>query len=93
MLAGTLGSSVLACSTHFASFFLGLEILSVSLYGLIAYLRHRRRDIEAGLKYLILAAAASAFLIFGIALPYAESGSLAFDGITATEAGESLFYW
>ncbi len=72
-------------------FFLGLEILSVSLYGLIAYLRHRRRDIEAGLKYLILAAAASAFLIFGIALLYAESGSLAFDGITATGAGESLF--
>jgi NADH-quinone oxidoreductase subunit N len=91
LLIGTLGSSVLACSTHFASFFLGLEILSVSLYGLIAYLRHRRRDIEAGLKYLILAAAASAFLIFGIALLYAESGSLAFDGISATQSGESLF--
>lgn len=69
---------MLACSTHVGSCFLGLEILSVSLYGLIAYLRHRRRT-------------ASAFLIFGIALPYAESGSLAFDGITVTEAGESLF--
>ena len=41
LLLATLGSAVLAASTHFASFFLGLEILSVSLYALIAYLRRR----------------------------------------------------
>lgn len=73
---GALGSAVLATAAHFASLFLGLELLSVSLYGLIAYLRESNTDIEAGLKYLILAAAASAFLIFGIALIYASTGSL-----------------
>ncbi len=93
LVLGALGSAVLACAVHFASFFLGLEILSVSLYGLIAYLRGERRGLEAGLKYLILAAAASAFLVFGIALVYADHGSMAFETLAAapeSEAGYSL---
>jgi NADH-quinone oxidoreductase subunit N len=78
LILATLGSSVLAASTHFASFFLGLELLSVSLYTLIAYLRYSRLGLEAGIKYLILAATSSAFLLFGMALIYAEMGSLEF---------------
>ena len=74
----TLGSAVLAASTHFASFFLGLETLSVSLYALIAYSRGTRFCVEAGVKYLILAGATSAFLLFGMALLYAETGTLQF---------------
>lgn len=42
LLLAILGSQVPVCSTHFASFFLGLEILSVAMYSLIAYLRTRR---------------------------------------------------
>jgi len=85
----TLGSAILAAARHFGSLFLGLELLSVSLYGLVAYLRQSQRDIEAGLKYLILAAAASAFLIFGVALIYAATGSLAFETLAALgQAGE-----
>ncbi|MDX1631145.1 MAG: NADH-quinone oxidoreductase subunit N [Thermoanaerobaculia bacterium] len=76
LLMGTLGAAVLAGSVHFASLFLGLEILSVSLYGLVAYTRHRDRALEAGIKYLILAGASSAFLLFGVALVYAVSGRL-----------------
>ena len=57
VLLATLGSAVLVASTHFVSFFLGLEILSVSLYVLIAYQRASERSIEAGIKYLVLAAA------------------------------------
>ncbi len=83
LLFATLGSCVLAASTHFASLFLGLEILSVSLYAMIAYLRRSERSLEAGVKYLILAAVSSAFLLFGMALVYAETGSLA---ITAPAA-------
>jgi NADH-quinone oxidoreductase subunit N len=93
LLLATLGSAVLAASTHFASFFLGLEILSVSLYGLIAYLRHRDRSLEAGVKYLILAAASSAFLLFGMALVYADQGTLAFQKLVVSRpnlSGESL---
>jgi NADH-quinone oxidoreductase subunit N len=78
LLLGTLGAAVLVCSSHFASFFLGLELLSVSLYTLIAYVRTEARPLEAGLKYLILAGASSAFLLFGIAVLYAQTGTLRF---------------
>jgi NADH-quinone oxidoreductase subunit N len=88
LLIATLGAAVLASSSHFASFFLGLELLSVPLYGMIAYLRHGRESIEAGIKYLILAAAAAAFLLFGIALVYAETGSLAFAPLGAVLAAD-----
>ena len=73
-----LGSSVLVASIHFISFFLGLEILSVSLYVLISYLRKKEISVEAGVKYLILAAASSAFLLFGMALIYNEFGTMDF---------------
>ncbi len=75
LLAAT-GAMVLVVSRHFVSFFLGLELLSVALYALISYLRSASTSIEAGLKYLILAAASSSALLFGLALIYAESGSM-----------------
>ncbi len=78
LLLATLGSAVLVASDHFVSFFLGLEILSVSLYALIAYPRASREHIEAGIKYLILAATSAAFLLFGMALIYAETGTMEF---------------
>ena len=79
LLTATLGSSILVASNHFITLFLGLEVLSVSLYALIAYVRTGEQGIEAGIKYLILAAASSAFLLFGIALLYAQMGSMQFD--------------
>jgi len=79
LLTATLGSSVLVASNHFITLFLGLEVLSVSLYALIAYVRTGEQGIEAGIKYLILAAASSAFLLFGIALLYAQLGTMQFD--------------
>jgi NADH-quinone oxidoreductase subunit M len=54
LLLATLGAMVLVASQHFAALFLGLEILSVALYALLAYLRTDMRLLEAGLKYLIL---------------------------------------
>lgn len=82
ILLATLGSGVLIAASHFASFFLGLEILSVSLYSMIAYLRQTERGVEAGLKYLILAGSSSAFLLFGMALVYAQAGTMEFARIT-----------
>jgi NADH-quinone oxidoreductase subunit N len=81
LLLAALGSAVLVASSHFASFFLGLETLSVSLYGLIAYPRARAASIEAGVKYLILAGVSSAFLLFGMALVYARVGTMEFTRI------------
>jgi NADH-quinone oxidoreductase subunit N len=78
LLVAALGSAVLVASDHFASFFLGLEILSVSLYALIAYPRASQQHIEAAVKYLVLAGASAAFLLFGMALIYAETGTMKF---------------
>jgi NADH-quinone oxidoreductase subunit N len=78
LLLATLGSAVLVSSSHFASLFLGLEILSVSLYALIAFHREQLPSVEAGVKYLVLAGASSAFLLFGMALLYLERGDMGF---------------
>jgi NADH-quinone oxidoreductase subunit N len=78
-----LGALVLACSSHFASLFIGLELLSVPLYAMVAYPHRSKRSLEGGIKYLILSAAASAFLLFGIALIYSQTGQLSFSGVAA----------
>jgi len=78
----TLGGCVLAVSNHFISLFLGLEVLTVGLYALIAYFRARHHNIEAGIKYLILAAFSSAFLLFGMALMYFQLGTMNFSAMT-----------
>jgi NADH-quinone oxidoreductase subunit N len=83
LLLATLGSEVLVAGAHFVSFFLGLEILSVSLYALTAYLHTRRLSVEAGIKYLVLAASSAAFLLFGMALIYADLGTMSFAQIAA----------
>jgi NADH-quinone oxidoreductase subunit N len=92
LLMAALGSGVLAASSHFASFFLGLEILSVSLYAMIAYSRGERSSIEAGIKYLVLAAGSSSFLLFGMALLYAELGSMDFQSLPETTAPHSVTF-
>jgi NADH-quinone oxidoreductase subunit N len=91
LLIATAGCAVLVASTHFASFLLGLEILSVSLYALIAYLKERNQALEAGIKYLILASASAAFLLFGMALIYADTGTMEFSRIREVSLGGSGF--
>ncbi|TRW94881.1 NADH-quinone oxidoreductase subunit N [Candidatus Methylobacter oryzae] len=81
LLTALLGASVLAASTHFASFFIGLELLSISLFVLIGYPLNQAQALEAAIKYLILSGVSSAFLLMGIALIYAQSGELYFRGI------------
>lgn len=91
LLIATLGSAVLTSATHFVSFFLGLEVLSVALYGMIAYLPQRSRPMEAGIKYLVLAAASAAFMLFGMALIYAELGTMEFGRIAALLRGRGNY--
>lgn len=78
LLLAAAGAMVLACANHLISFFLGLEILSIALYGLIAYHRNRKSSAEAGIKYVILGAGAAGFLVFGMALIYFETGEIGF---------------
>ncbi len=89
LLMATAGALVLVCSHHMASFFIGLELLSVPVYGMVAYTHERSRSLEAGIKYLVLSAAASAFMLFGMALMYAQTGTLAFANIGEQMADSS----
>jgi NADH-quinone oxidoreductase subunit N len=86
ILTAMLGCAVLVSSTHFVSFFVGLELLTVSLYVLIAYSRSRQTDVEAGIKYFIPAATSSAFLLFGMALVYAQTGTMALSELAGLAA-------
>lgn len=79
----TLGALVMVCARHFASLFIGLELLSIPLYAMIAYPMKDARALEGGVKYLILSAGASAFMLFGIALLFAETGTLGFADLAA----------
>jgi NADH-quinone oxidoreductase subunit N len=92
-LFATLGMALLAAANHMASLFLGLETLSVSLYALIAHDREERRSIEAGLKYLVLAGVGSAFLLYGMALLYADSRALSFPALQQALLGGVLSAW
>ncbi|MGH8763117.1 MAG: NADH-quinone oxidoreductase subunit N [Nitrosospira sp.] len=83
LLLAALGSGVLVASSHFASFLLGLELLSISLFTLIAYPGNAKHPLEAGIKYLVLAGLSSAFLLFGMALIYAQLGTMQFAKIGA----------
>lgn len=82
LLIAVIGGLVLVASSHMASFFIGLELLSVPVYGMVAYTYERNRALEAGVKYLILSAAASAFMLFGMALVYAQVGTLSLVGLS-----------
>lgn len=89
LILATLGCGVLVTSVHFVSFLLGLEVLSISLYGMVAYFTGRGQALEAGIKYLILASASAAFLLFGMALIYADTGTMAFSSIGDLSLGRS----
>ncbi len=90
LLIATIGAIVMVSSNHFVSTVLGLETLSMSLYGMIAYPLHSAKAVkfplEAAFKYLVLSAAASAFILFGMALVYAQTGTLSFASVTELPA-------
>ncbi|MBS1211751.1 MAG: NADH-quinone oxidoreductase subunit [Proteobacteria bacterium] len=86
LLTATLGGMMLVASVHLASFFLGLEIVSVSLFPLIAFRVKDKASLEGGVKYLILSGVASALLLFGMALLYGALGVLSFQELAAAPA-------
>ncbi len=80
-LLATVGMMILAAATSFLSVFLGLEMLSLALYILCAFMGQRKSSQEAGLKYFLLSSFASAFLLYGAALTYGATGSTFFANI------------
>ena len=76
IIFAAVGMILAAAATDWLMFFLGLELLSLSLYVLIAIRRGEIMGQEAAVKYFIMGAVSSAFLTFGIALLYAATGTL-----------------
>ncbi len=71
----TLGMMIMAGGGDLIVIFLGLELMSVSVYVLAGLDRHNAKSAEAALKYFLLGAFASAFLLYGIALVYGATGT------------------
>jgi proton-translocating NADH-quinone oxidoreductase chain N len=75
MLAAS-GMSLMASANSLATAFVSLELASLPSYALVAYLKHNRGSVEAGLKYFLVGALSSAVFAYGISLIYAETGVL-----------------
>jgi len=75
LLTTPLGMMLMAGAQDLIVFFIGLELLSIPLYALAAFRRNRVRSVEAGLKYFVVGAFASAFVVYGIALLYGVTGT------------------
>ncbi len=78
-----IGMSLVASSADFLLLFIGVEILTISLYVMTAYLKSDKLSIEAGMKYLILGALSSGFFLYGISLMYGIAHSTRFEAIQA----------
>ncbi|EPJ52936.1 MAG: hypothetical protein OFPI_12480 [Osedax symbiont Rs2] len=89
-LFATQGALVVAASSHFGSFFLGLELMSLSLVAMVAYVDKSSKALEAGIKYFVLSALASAFMLMAIAIIYLYSGTLAFSEILIQMSSSQL---
>ena len=71
-----LGQLVMISGNNFLTLYLGLELMSLSLYALIALRRDSPQSTEAAMKYYVLGALASGFLLYGISMMYGATGSL-----------------
>ncbi len=81
LLMAVVGMLLLAGATNFLIVFVGLEMFSLALYILCGFVAQRRSSQESGIKYFLLSSFASAFLLYGIALTYAATGSTTFTTI------------
>ncbi len=76
VLFATLGMMVMISANHFLSIYIGLELLSLSMYALVAIDRESTKSTEAAMKYFVLGALASGLLLYGISMVYGATGTL-----------------
>ncbi len=81
VLFATLGMMVMISAAHFLTIYLGLELLSLSLYALVALDRDSARATEAAMKYFVLGAMASGLLLYGMSMIYGATGTLEIGGV------------
>lgn len=80
-LFGLVGMMVIASASHFLTLYLGLELMSLSLYAMTAFRRDSAMATEAAMKYFVLGAMASGMLLYGMSMLYGVTGSLQIDEV------------
>ena len=90
VLLATLGMFFISSGEDLASLFVSLELITVSFYCLTAFKRNDEKSVEAAVKYVVLGALASAFLLMGIAFLYGSTGSLALKDLATHEVALDL---
>ena len=80
-LFALLGMQVMITGNNFLTLYLGLELMSLSLYALVASQRNHPRSAEAAMKYFVLGALASGMLLYGLSMIYGSAGSLDLDTV------------
>ena len=86
-LFATLGMLVMISANHFLTLYIGLELLSLSLYAMVALQRDSARATEAAMKFFVLGALASGMLLYGMSMLYGATGSLELEAVSAALAG------
>ena len=81
VLFATLGMMVMISAAHFLTMYLGVELLSLSMYALVAIDRDSPRCTEAAMKYFVLGALASGLLLYGMSMVYGATGTLEVGGV------------
>ena len=90
ILFAVIGMMLMTRANDLVIVFLGLELLSISLYVLVGFLRHDNLSNESGLKYLLLGAFATGFFLFGAAITYGATGTTNYDGILLAIANDNI---
>ncbi len=90
LLFATVGMFIMASAADLISVFLGLELMSIALYILAGFNSSRIESTESSLKYFLLGAFATGFLLYGIALIYGATGTTNLKGIAAAIQGEGI---
>lgn len=85
-LFAVLGMMIMISANHFLTLYLGLELVALVSYALVAFWRDSRRGSEAAMKYFILGALASGLLLYGMSMIYGMTGSLEISEVTAALA-------
>ena len=86
-LFAVLGMMVMISANSFLTVYLGLELLALCLYALVAFNRDSKSGAEAAMKYFVLGALASGILLYGISMVYGATGQLSFPEVAAVIAG------
>ncbi len=89
-LFAILGMMVMVSANSFLTLYLGLELLALSLYALVAFDRNSVVGSEAAMKYFVLGALASGMLLYGISMIYGATGSLQFPAVAAAVSASGM---